>query len=117
MGHVLAKDLPQPFFQVLDHPPITIRINAKRARDQAVYDSEEEIDELEEEITVPPVKKVRKARKKALAPPDAQIENVQPAHEPTPTRSLSSLSPSPPRKTRATTTRAATKARRGKGRK
>jgi ParB-like chromosome segregation protein Spo0J len=112
---VPAQDLPQTILQALDHPPITIRINPKRTRDQAVHETDDEIDELEEEFTVPPVKKARRTRKKALAPPDAQIENVQPPHEPTPTRSLSPLSPSP-RNTRAKSTKAATKARRGRSR-
>ena len=115
MNHVLAKDLPEMILQVLDHPPITIRIGGKRTRNQTVDESDEEIDELAEETTVAPVKKARQARKKRLAPPDAQIENVQPPHEPELTRSLSPLSPSPPRNTRGKNTRARAKARRGKG--
>jgi hypothetical protein len=91
-----------------------LRISGKRLRNQAINESDEEIDELAEETTVAPAKKVRQARKKRLAPADAQIENVQPPHEPTPTHSLSSLTASPPKNTWGKSTRAA-KAHRGKG--
>jgi hypothetical protein len=96
--------------QVLDHAPITIRIGGKRTRKQAIDENDEEIDELAEETTMAPAKKVRQTRKKRLAEPDAQIENVQPTREPTPTCSLPPLSPSPPMNTRGK----GTKARRSK---
>jgi hypothetical protein len=116
MDHGLIKDLPDTILQVLDHPPITIQISGKRTQNQAMDDSDEEIDKLEEETQtiVAPAKKGRQGRKKRVVPPDAYIENVQPPNEPTPTCSLSPLSPSPPKNTRGKNARVA-KARRGRG--
>ena len=113
MGHLLVENLPETILQVLDHPPITIRISGKRAREQAIGESDDEIDELAEETTAAPARKVPRTRKKRLAPA-AETENVQPPYEPSPTRSLSPPSQPPPKKTQGKKPRA-TKARKGKG--
>jgi hypothetical protein len=76
---------------VADAQAVPVAIGRKRTHNQIAQESDENFDEQTDAIL--PAKEVAHARK-AIILPDAQIEDLPP---PTPTRSLSVLTPSPPK--------------------